>query len=104
MREEQRRADGHVGRGKPAAEHRETRVAVPLVPCTFALEGRRRCRGVALAPRAFVAADIAVGHLAVPFADGYLATDMAYHVLTRQAFVGWLRSQAVESASVTDEL
>ena len=32
-------------------------------------------RGVALAPRAFVAADLASGRLVTPFADGYLATE-----------------------------
>lgn len=78
----------------------------------FAIEDAVHGRGVALAPKAFVAADLASGRLAAPFADGYLATDMAYRMVTRrgvlrpeaQAFVAWLRAEAAADAVVTDEL
>ena len=78
----------------------------------FAIEDAVHGRGVALAPRAFVAADLASGRLAAPFADGYLATDNAYRLITRrgalrpeaQAFVAWLRAEAAADAVVKDEL
>ena len=78
----------------------------------FAIEDAARGRGLALAPRAFVAEDLASGRLVVPFADGYLATDMAYRLVTRrgvlrseaQAFIGWLRAEARADAVVADEL
>lgn len=78
----------------------------------FAIEDAAQGRGVALAPRAFVTQDLATGRLILPFADGYLATDMAYRVLTRrshvrpeaQAFVAWLRAEAHQGAVVADEL
>nr|WP_314524871.1 LysR substrate-binding domain-containing protein [uncultured Brevundimonas sp.] len=78
----------------------------------FAIEDAARGRGLALAPRAFVAEDLASGRLVAPFADGYLATEMAYRLVTRrgvlrpeaQAFVAWLRSEAQADALVVDEL
>ncbi|WGM31937.1 transcriptional regulator GcvA [Brevundimonas sp. NIBR11] len=78
----------------------------------FAIEDAANGRGVALAPRAFVAADLASGRLVAPFADGYLPTDMAYHVLTRRnggreearTFVAWLRGEADADDGVVDEL
>lgn len=78
----------------------------------FAIEDAANGRGVALAPRAFVAADLASGRLAAPFADGYLATRMAYHVLTRRnggreearTFVAWLRREAEAEDGPVDEL
>jgi LysR family glycine cleavage system transcriptional activator len=78
----------------------------------LAIEDAANGRGVALAPRAFVARDLASGRLVIPFADGYLATDMAYRVLTRRshirpearAFVNWLRAEAEDDAAVVDEL
>jgi len=78
----------------------------------FAIEDAARGRGVALAPRAFVTEDLAAGRLIIPFADGYLPTDMAYRVVTRrshvrpeaQVFVAWLREEAREGAVVADEL
>ena len=67
---------------------------------------------MALAPRAFVATDLASGRLVTPFADGYLATNMAYHVLTRRnggreearTFVAWLRREAEAHDGTVDEL
>lgn len=78
----------------------------------FAIEDAANGRGVALAPRAFVASDIASGRLVAPFADGYLATNMAYHVLTRRnggreearTFVAWLRREAEAEDGPVDEL
>ncbi|GLK47683.1 LysR family transcriptional regulator [Brevundimonas intermedia] len=78
----------------------------------FAIEDALHGRGVALAPRAFVANDLASGRLAAPFADGYLASDLAYRLVTRrgslrpeaQAFVAWLRQEASADAVVRDEL
>jgi LysR family glycine cleavage system transcriptional activator len=78
----------------------------------LAIEDAAYGRGVALAPRAFVAADLASGRLVMPFGDGYLATDMAYHVLVRRnggreearTFVKWLRDQAAEDDGSADEL
>ncbi len=78
----------------------------------FAIEDAANGRGVALAPRAFVAADLASGRLVAPFADGYLATNMAYHVLTRRnggreearTFVAWLRREAEAEDGPADEL
>jgi LysR family glycine cleavage system transcriptional activator len=78
----------------------------------LAIEDAAHGRGVALAPRAFVAQDLASGRLIIPFADGYLPTDMAYRVLTRrshvrpeaQAFLAWLRDEASQAAEVAEEL
>jgi len=78
----------------------------------MAIEAAVHGRGVALAPRAFVAADLASGRLVAPFADGYFPTDMAYWALTRrtglrketQAFMVWLREEAAETAEPVDEL
>jgi LysR family glycine cleavage system transcriptional activator len=78
----------------------------------FAIEDAANGRGVALAPRAFVASDIAAGRLVAPFADGYLATNMAYHVLTRRnggreearTFVAWLRRETEAEDGPVDEL
>ena len=78
----------------------------------FAIEDAANGRGVALAPRAFVAADLASGRLAAPFADGYLATDMAYRVVTRRGtlreearvFVAWLKAEAAREGLLDDEL
>jgi LysR family glycine cleavage system transcriptional activator len=78
----------------------------------FAIEDAAHGRGVALAPRAFVSADIAAGRLVAPLADGYLATDMAYRMVTRRgslkpeasAFVRWLRSEAAIEETSADEL
>jgi LysR family glycine cleavage system transcriptional activator len=78
----------------------------------MAIEAAAHGRGVALAPHAFVAADIAAGRLVAPFADGYLPTDMAYRLLTRrtgvrpeaQAFIRWLREEAAATGETRDEL
>lgn len=78
----------------------------------FAIEDAIHGRGVALAPRAFVAGELAAGRLTAPFADGYLATDNAYRLITRrgslrpeaQAFVAWLRAEAAADSVVVDEL
>lgn len=78
----------------------------------LAIEDAANGRGVALAPRAFVAADLASGRLIAPFADGYLATDLTYHVLTRRSgvrdearvFVAWLRREAEAEDGGVDEL
>jgi len=78
----------------------------------FAIEDAAYGRGVALAPRAFVQADLASGRLVAPFADGYLATEMAYHVLTRRTggrdearlFVKWLREEAALDEGPVGEL
>lgn len=78
----------------------------------LAIEAAAHGRGVVLAPHAFVAADIAAGRLAVPFADGYLGTDMAYRLVTRRtgvrpeaaAFVRWLRDEAAAASDTQDEL
>ena len=67
---------------------------------------------MALAPRAFVAQELAAGRLVAPFGDGYLATDNAYRLVTRrgslrpaaQAFVAWLRAEAAADGIVADEL
>lgn len=78
----------------------------------FAIEDAASGRGVALAPRAFVAADLETGRLVTPFADGYLATDLAYHVLTRRTggreeartFVAWLKRETQAEDAPVDEL
>ena len=79
-------------------------------PLAFDIEPARRDFGYT--PRAFVAEDLASCRLVVRFADGYLATDMAYRLVTRrgvlrseaQAFIGWLRAEARADAVVADEL
>ena len=78
----------------------------------LAIEAAAHGRGIALAPRAFVASDLASGRLIAPFADGYVATDLAYHTLLRRAapreealaFVTWLRGQASATVTEVDEL
>lgn len=69
-------------------------------------------RGVTLAPRAFVASDLASGRLMAPFADGYLASDLAYHLLTRRqasrtearVFTDWIRREAQADSQIVDDL
>lgn len=78
----------------------------------LAIDAAAYGRGVALAPRAFVASDLASGRLVAPFADGYLAGDMAYHLLTRRQgvrseariFADWLRGEARDGDRMVDEL
>lgn len=78
----------------------------------FAIEDAANGRGIALAPRAFVVADLASGRLAAPFADGYLPTDTAYRVVTRRGtlreearvFVAWLKTEAARDTVGDDEL
>lgn len=90
----------------------DTSVGPRFDQTALAIESAIHGRGVVLAPRAFVAADLASGRLAAPFADGYLATDMAYRMVTRrgsvrpeaQAFMAWLREEAARDAQVSDEL
>jgi LysR family glycine cleavage system transcriptional activator len=92
--------------------HIDGRVGPRYDHTALAIEDAAHGRGVALAPRAFVSADIAAGRLVIPFADGYLETDTAYRVVTRRghlseeasAFVAWLKVEAKTDAFVADEL
>ncbi|RZJ77865.1 MAG: LysR family transcriptional regulator [Brevundimonas sp.] len=78
----------------------------------FAIQDAANGRGVALAPRAFVTEDLEAGRLIAPFADGYLATDLAYRLVSRrgrlkpeaQAFADWVRAEAAHDARWTGEL
>ena len=78
----------------------------------LAIEHAAHGQGVALVPRAFVTQDLASGRLVTPFADGYLATEPAYRVLTRRshvrpetrAFVAWILAEAKRSTTMQDEL
>lgn len=78
----------------------------------LAIEAAAYGQGVALAPYAFVAGDLASGRLVAPFADGALATELAYHVLTKRsgvseparAFVRWMKSEAHAAEQRTDDL
>lgn len=72
----------------------------------LAIEAAAHGQGVALAPYAFVAEDLASGRLVAPFADGALTTELAYHVLLKRsgattaarAFAAWLKSEAQAAA------
>lgn len=78
----------------------------------LAIEAAAHGQGVALAPYAFVADDLAAGRLVAPFADGALTTDFAYHVLIKRSgataaartFVTWLKDEvrAAAEAGVDD--
>lgn len=78
----------------------------------LAIEAAAHGQGVALAPYAFVAEDLASGRLVAPFADGALATEMAYHVLTRRsgvseparAFVRWMKEEVQAAEQHVDDL
>ena len=78
----------------------------------LAIEAAAHGQGVALAPYAFVADDLASGRLVSPFADGALATEMAYHVLTRRsgvseparAFVRWMKEEVQAAEQHVDDL
>lgn len=78
----------------------------------LAIEAAAHGQGVALAPYAFVADDLASGRLVAPFADGALSTVLAYHVLTRRsgvseparAFVRWLKEEARTAEHRIDDL
>ncbi|MFC5345556.1 transcriptional regulator GcvA [Brevundimonas staleyi] len=70
-------------------------------------------RGVALAKRALAQADLASGRLVAPFPDGSEAVGFAYHVVlplgramspSAEAFVAWLKRQAVDHDDTMDEL
>ncbi|MBK1975397.1 transcriptional regulator GcvA [Brevundimonas diminuta] len=72
----------------------------------LAIEAAAHGQGVALAPYAFVADDLAAGRLVAPFADGALTTDFAYYVLIKRSgattaartFVAWLKEEAHAAA------
>ena len=78
----------------------------------LAIEAAAHGQGVALAPYAFVADDLASGRLVAPFADGALSTELAYHVLTRRsgvseparAFVRWMKSEIQAAEQQADDL
>ncbi len=78
----------------------------------LAIEAAAHGQGVALAPYAFVAEDLASGRLAAPFADGALTTPLAYHVLTRRsgvseparAFVKWIKEETRAAEQLVDDL
>ncbi|WP_409020878.1 transcriptional regulator GcvA [Brevundimonas vesicularis] len=78
----------------------------------LAIEAAAHGQGVALAPHAFVAEDLALGRLAAPFADGALTTPLAYHVLTRRsgiseparAFVKWIKEETRNAEQLVDDL
>ena len=78
----------------------------------LAIEAAAHGQGVALAPYAFVAEDLASGRLVSPFADGAFATEMAYHVLTRRsgvseparAFVRWMKEEVQAAEQRVDDL
>lgn len=78
----------------------------------FAIQDAVNGRGVALAPRAFVTADLEAGRLIAPFADGYLATDFAYRLVSKrgrlkpeaQAFADWIRAEAARDILWAGEL
>ena len=78
----------------------------------LAIEAAAHGQGVALAPYAFVAEDLASGRLVSPFADGALATEMAYYVLTRRsgvseparAFVRWMKEEVQAAEQRVDDL
>ncbi len=70
-------------------------------------------RGVALAKRALAQADLAAGRLIAPFPDGSEAVGFAYHVVlplgrsmsaSAEAFVAWLKRQAVDHDNNMDQL
>ncbi len=75
----------------------------------LAIEAAAHSQGVALAPYAFVAEDLASGRLVAPFADGALTTDLAYYVLTKRsgasaparAFAAWLKHEAQSAAEAS---
>lgn len=90
----------------------ETGAGVRVDDCAIAIETAAYGRGVALAPRAFVAGDLARGRLAIPFADGLLKTELAYYLVTRKSnlsesvrkFVRWLLDEATHPDEWLDEL
>lgn len=78
----------------------------------LAIEAAAHGQGVVLAPYAFVADDLASGRLVAPFADGTLATELAYHVLTRRSgvseparsFVRWMKTEIQAAEQREDDL
>jgi len=75
----------------------------------LAIEAAAHGQGVALAPFAFVAGDLASGRLVAPFADGALSTALAYYVLIKRsgastparAFAAWLKEEAKAAADAS---
>lgn len=75
----------------------------------LAIEAAAHGQGVALAPYAFVAGDLASGRLVAPFADGALSTALAYYVLIKRsgastparAFAAWLKEEAKAAADAS---
>lgn len=90
----------------------ETGAGVRVDQCAIAIETAAHGRGVALAPRALVAGDLARGRLVIPFADGLLKTELAYYLVTRKSnapesvrkFVRWLTDEATHPDEWLDEL
>lgn len=78
----------------------------------LAIEAAAHGRGVALAPYAFVAADLASKRLVAPIADGLLKSERSYWTITRRksareeasAFTNWLASEAQSAGDVIDDL
>ncbi|AQR61456.1 LysR family transcriptional regulator [Brevundimonas sp. LM2] len=70
-------------------------------------------RGVALAKRTLAQADLAAGRLVAPFADGSEAVGFAYYVImprdrpastSTNAFIAWLKRQAIDHDNNMDTL
>ncbi len=78
----------------------------------IAIEMAAHGRGVALAPRALVAADIAQKRLVAPLADGLIKSALRYFVVTRKSnvpesarkFVRWIVDESNKGDQVSDEL
>lgn len=77
------------------------------------IEAAAAGRGVALARHTLAQADLASGRLVAPFPDGSQSVGYAYFLvqprarpasLSTQAFVGWLRRQAVDHDNNLDQL
>ena len=95
------------------ATHPDARRGSRFDQSAMLIEAAAAGRGVALAKRSLAQADLTSGRLVAPFADGSQVLGYAYHVVLprdrtlspgTQAFVAWLKKQAIDYDNNLDQL
>lgn len=95
------------------ASHADARRGSRFDQSSLLIEAAAAGRGVALAKRSLAQADLASGRLVAPFADGSQGLGFAYYIVLprdrpispgTQAFVDWLKKQAIDYDNNLDQL
>lgn len=95
------------------AGHPDARRGSRFGQSSLLIEAAAAGRGVALAKRSLAQADLSTGRLVAPFADGSQVLGYAYHIVLprdrklspgTEAFVAWLKKQAIDYDNNLDQL